>query len=426
MSLRQQITIPSTLYCGFQQRTSQDDVPLGFVVPDGTDEAATKRKSTVDNWALRGNVYYDHTTGQTLTRQGLSSVSFPNELLTGFKVSRSIKRSGWHGTNTVVRVEDPRGFELEISVDNFIQIMNGNLVDDGEILCRCIWGRVGQKNILLTENSQPYQEAIVNTERHNTDVAIGSVKLGQKVLMKVGFTGIYLGQQNVLSQDYNYSEFSGYKLGSISGESHYIRISSTGFAFESKKAHFFYDDVNNVLMQVTTPKLSRIVDQTTITETDAENRLNEIILARTAKLVDGNNKSTYRGIDAWSGNTLAKRPRKTEYRIVRTTEAEFLKLPGNPLCVLEYNGNFYRVRKEAFVSGDQDTTSITASKLDRKMLDDGKVVDSYEEKMEYNVKRPVYRLYVPTPSIPRNEATFYHLEMEYKSPTTNITRIAYL
>lgn len=433
MSLRQQITIPATLYCGFQQRTGEDDVPLGFVVPDGDDDAAKKRKSTVDDWAKRGNTYFDYTTRQYITRQGLAAVSFPNELLTGFKVSRSIKRSGWHGTNTVIRVEDPRGFELEISVDNFIQIMNGNLVDDGEILCRCIWGRVGQKNILLTENSEPYREAIVNTDRRNTEVAVADLKLGQKYLLKVGFTGVYLGQQHVLAQDSDYYHKSGQMRGP-SGQTHYVRIPSTTYAFESKKAHFFYDEENNKLMRVTNPKVSRLLDATTITEAEAEEKLNAIILERSAEVVDGNAKRVYHGISSWRGNTLGKRPRKPVTRLTKTTEEDFLKLPGNPMCILEHNGILYRVQKGLLtatvhtIAGQQvhDPELVTADMIERKDLDEGRIVCVFEEVLKTTYARPHYEYDVAVRVFPRKEATYYTLEMEYKSVTTNITRVAHL
>ena len=68
------ITIPEQMYLGMLWR--ENEVPLGFLTPDGTDSAAIKRKQTVDNWVSsnerhRSKIPIDKTTvnNELLTAQ---------------------------------------------------------------------------------------------------------------------------------------------------------------------------------------------------------------------------------------------------------------------------------------------------------------------------------------------------------------------
>lgn len=195
MSSNRTIKIPTKVYVGFQNRPSSDDVPLGFMTPWGEDEAARKRIATVDNWA-RG---YGNT-------EKVEPVTLNNIPMTGFRISRAVRRSGgWGSSNaTFVRVEDPRGFELEISVQNLLMLMDNNITQDAEIIQECIWGRDGGNNILLAVNSQPYLDATENTRRSASRVSAKEVKPGFEVTLENGDRGFYYGIVNaILKKDGN-------------------------------------------------------------------------------------------------------------------------------------------------------------------------------------------------------------------------------
>lgn len=195
MASNRTIKIPTKVYVGFQNRPSSDDVPLGFMTPWGEDEAAKKRIATVNNWA-RG---YGNTTP-------IEPVTLNNIPMTGFRISRAVRRSGgWGSSNaTFVRVEDPRGFELEISVQNLLMLMDNNITQDAEIIQECIWGRDGGNNILLAVNSQPYLDATENTRRSASKVSAREVKPGFEVTVENGDRGFYYGIVNaVLKKDGN-------------------------------------------------------------------------------------------------------------------------------------------------------------------------------------------------------------------------------
>lgn len=177
------VKIPDQHYVTFQKR-SNDELPLGFMTPEGTDKAAQKRKATADSWA------YGYNNDKKIPPQ-----TFDNKLLAGFSFVRSIKRYGGFGSggNVVWRVADPRGFELEISSANLAEIMRLTTLDKGEIQSRCIWGRVGSDNVLIPEESEQYQEALKNTALTKTSVSAKEVQIGNMVTLQNGLTGVYYG-----------------------------------------------------------------------------------------------------------------------------------------------------------------------------------------------------------------------------------------
>jgi hypothetical protein len=68
--------------------------------------------------------------------------TFDNESLSGFQLTKSVRRVYWGGGNVVWRVLDPRGFELEISSSNLARILDCSTISKGVIMDSCIWGRV--------------------------------------------------------------------------------------------------------------------------------------------------------------------------------------------------------------------------------------------------------------------------------------------
>ena len=128
-----------------------------------------------------------------------------NVLLEGFRIPEEIKRYGWNGGNVVWRIEDPRGFELEIPSPNLAQILLHCTIENGVIQGSCIWGwdMKGAKVVLLPENSEPYQKAMTHTSVRGTKVKASDVQLGDSVQLKNEIVGTYLGRWNMLFRDYD-------------------------------------------------------------------------------------------------------------------------------------------------------------------------------------------------------------------------------
>ena len=232
------VTIPTTQYIGVNTHRSTDgSMPLAFLTPGGTNAAAKKRMGTVDNWLGKNSVNNinipiaekeqfekDNPTAvwrcdNTHNPEYLNSSyavprvedvdwkifdNVPNEARTGFRITKSISRGGgWSGSNKVVRIEDPRGFELEISVDNLVKMMSMTTFIDGVCQEKCVWGRDGSTNVLLPVNSDPYKEAYATTEyRNKKAISLRDVQIGDLIELKksehfAGLTGRYMGSYHV-------------------------------------------------------------------------------------------------------------------------------------------------------------------------------------------------------------------------------------
>jgi hypothetical protein len=248
------------VYVGFQKRNTESGSPLGFLTPWGEDSAARGRMATVDKWSSSSK---------------LQAVILDNIPVSGFRVSDSARRNGWNGGNTVIQIEDPRGFELQITVDNMIQIMSGNLILDGEIKVPCVWGRDGKDNILLPTNSEPYMNAIENTERLKQTFSMRSVKLGNKIELKDGRVGIYYGAYyQVMRKHYSDNAKRGRQFEKVVIDENKVHLV---YITENKAVNDFKPNLE-VLKAV---KVSRQIDATTITVEEAERHVNEHLTDRT-------------------------------------------------------------------------------------------------------------------------------------------------
>lgn len=279
------IKFPSHHYVGFQSRPTQDNSPLGFMTPDGTDAAAKKRKESVDRWA-QGY-------GYGKTKDVPPAVTYENKPMVGFKLSRSIRRDSSFGSGNVKwRIEDPRGFELEISSPNFAQILMLCTMEKGEIQDQLIWGRLGSENILVPVESEVYKAAIANTERAAKKVKPSEVKLGDKLIMQNGDEGIFYGYFYMTYGDYSWS-----KIAQTFGD-------KKRFLFKVTSGH-----CKGEWRAVATPKIAEVeAGDGTLTQEAAEKEINEAIVAYRKKSSYGScvNESGYSRVVAVSTECLKK------------------------------------------------------------------------------------------------------------------------
>lgn len=250
------IKIPEKYYVGVRSKDADGSIPLGFATPHGTDSAFNKRKSTVDSWCNLGHK----------TNPGTIQL-VDNVLVEGFRISRSIKRtSSWNGGNVVWRVEDPRGFELEIQSGNFAKIVECTTITEGIIHGKCLWGREGSTNILLPEASEPYQEALKFTSLSKKTVSKKSLAVGQRVRMKDDRIAYYLGDYYGFGVEFkrpynstnNYSSYSPVEMSTMLTpklmnkrcafllEAHLKDFDATGDFSKCRLGIFSYADIKNV------------------------------------------------------------------------------------------------------------------------------------------------------------------------------------
>ncbi len=171
--------IPKKHYVGIVSRSS-DVYHLAFMTEDGDDASSIKRKQTVDTWVGRN-------------RGKSESVVLDNVAMAGFRLSKGICERHRSGVRTKWRVEDPRGFEIEITWQNLEYILENCVIDRGEILADAIWARESGDNYLL----------VAGTELHSDTITINEVKPCKLSDLKVGNTvilkknrdvGVYLGK----------------------------------------------------------------------------------------------------------------------------------------------------------------------------------------------------------------------------------------
>jgi len=129
-------------YVGFQKgRYDREEAfrMLGFATPNTGDYAFKKRKATVDGWA----------------EKELAPMDLDNKPTHGFKIVDTVSR--YSTSNKFFRVEDPRGFELEIDVNNLLDLIEHHTIVQGTIMEPLVWARYGGNNYLISSNSEEYK-----------------------------------------------------------------------------------------------------------------------------------------------------------------------------------------------------------------------------------------------------------------------------
>ena len=238
------VKLPAKHYVGLVKR-KESNLPLGFMTVWGTDAAATKRMGTVDDWCQRGR-----------TQIKLPPMILDNVPMSGFKLGGDIRTTNYGGHDKW-RIEDPRGFELEITSGNLAQLLAHGTVDKGEILDECVWARDGSNNILLSTNTQEYQTALAATKVANTKSSWKDVKIGNTVVLQNGHQGQYLGKFSVMYRNI-YNSSGRYNI-----------------HFTDKAYSLFWNENEKIMRLIRTPKLSGILSSDIVNEQDAERMANE-------------------------------------------------------------------------------------------------------------------------------------------------------
>lgn len=137
---------------------------------------------------------------------------FDNELLSGFSVVGTSKRStDWFGSGRhVVRIRDPRGFDLEITPENLLALMHHCSIENGYIKEKCIWiWSTGGKLALVPETSALYFDAQQFTKVNNETISMRDVEPGDVILTQNNEIVTYLGKFNFLQtkSTYIYGKF---------------------------------------------------------------------------------------------------------------------------------------------------------------------------------------------------------------------------
>ena len=153
-----------------------DEAPLAFLTYDTHDAASKKRIDTVKNWYGSNKM-----------------CNLDNPPLSGFTFVDVVSR--YRTKNKLMRVFDPRGFIVEVSIDILLEIMQSATIKNGIIQEKCFWARKGAENILIPENTPLHEQYLSETVYAKAaNISTKNLKVGGLYINKDGKKYFYLGK----------------------------------------------------------------------------------------------------------------------------------------------------------------------------------------------------------------------------------------
>lgn len=186
--------IPNKIKAGFQSRSDTYNGNLGYVIYQ--DEKNKWRKETSwENWRDKK----------------IDPQFFDNTPMEGFVINRNVGGvSGYrswyeHDRIEKVRVFDPRGFEIEITIGNLLYLLQESVCDMGKGLqAKCVYAWWGASLVLMPVGTKEYNESMKHTIKQHQKIDRKSMVEGYTYDFKDGEVGIYLGRRNYYKRDYAY------------------------------------------------------------------------------------------------------------------------------------------------------------------------------------------------------------------------------
>lgn len=191
--------IPEKLYVGVQGKKdfNKTNPPLAFAIPYGT-KNWENRKSTVDNWAGYGKKTHKYIMNADGTHQKDENGHYKSEYIEpdpneggfivdnvpvdGFYFEKSVTR--YETSNKFFRINDPRGFQLEIDSANLGDILLNSHISKGYLVGKFQWTSYKGKAYLVREDHPAKQK------KENPKLARIEIKVGDKV--EIGENGSYI------------------------------------------------------------------------------------------------------------------------------------------------------------------------------------------------------------------------------------------
>lgn len=190
--------IPQIIYAGFRirptnrnQRTSDGgkNVALAFVTYQNQ-KGELQHKEAFDRWR-----------DTDIPRIPFDNVPTAEMVITGFATRYST-------SNKLIRVEDPRGFQVEITVENFINMIQNITIENSVVKDECAWGWSGGKLMLFKVGSDEYLEAKANFDYDGQkSIPIKQVNIGDECHLGNGKTGIYYGGWHTVEASWNFNVY---------------------------------------------------------------------------------------------------------------------------------------------------------------------------------------------------------------------------
>lgn len=137
---------------------------------------------------------------KTKNDERLKIKEFNNEFLEGFVLNKKAGdyASGWNHRQAVCRIYDPRGFEIEISIENLLYILEhtNSIVGKG-LEGKFKYGWASKKLVLLPQNCPEIADMTEFTKIQEKSISSKDLEVGKFYKNKQNEEVIYLGKHNV-------------------------------------------------------------------------------------------------------------------------------------------------------------------------------------------------------------------------------------
>lgn len=261
------VVIPNDLYVGFQIRSTGRNTPsedggknvaLGFVT--------YRNKKDV----LQHQEAFDRWRDEEIPRIPFDNLPTKHMNIIGF-VSR------YSTSNKYIRIEDPRNFQVEITVENLINILKEITVIDGIIQDDMAWGWENGLH-LYKVGSDSYLQGKANFDYDGSpNIKPKEVNLGDEVLLGNGKTGIYYGAYHVAE-----AGCWSFSMG---------RVISGVEKYDSKRRHFI--KINNKFEFFASIQIKKVTAGDTMTNEEALDILNKYIETNVKRCVFNDAYNSY-------------------------------------------------------------------------------------------------------------------------------------
>ena len=175
----ERLNIPKTLKVGFQNRKDTYSGKLAYVTYINKDGDIAKLKSW-EGWRDKN----------------IDIETYHNIPIDGFVLNRRVGgyKSGWNYRNTACRVYDPRGFEVEISVENLLFILQECTSTKGKGLeGKFVYSWSGSELILLPVECEDYKQSMELLSKQEK-ITKKDLKIGASYKAKDRDYLIYIGK----------------------------------------------------------------------------------------------------------------------------------------------------------------------------------------------------------------------------------------
>lgn len=172
---------------------------------------------------------YEFYLRKSSTDEKIKPFEFPNEAREGFVLNKKAggEKYSWNTRQTYCRVWDPQGFEIELTIQNLLYILeNTNSIKGKGLEGKFVYGWDGKELVLVPEGAPEYIEMLEYSVMQSKNIKKSELKVGGIYVDGRGNDYTYLGEGFKKSYD-GFSE----KKALWFGRNHY---SNFGSIFETK------------------------------------------------------------------------------------------------------------------------------------------------------------------------------------------------